>query len=75
MVFKHERSEEYRARLYFCAGTISCTPLCVNVFYGLQNKLEYIPPGLWIVNLTLFIFGFMLINKSYLIMEGIDEKC
>jgi hypothetical protein len=69
----YDRSEEFRAQIFFLLGSILATPFCLGVLEKLQDKKE-IDTISWIFEIVMFVIGYLTVNESYSIMKKRDEE-
>ena len=73
MRYIYDGSEEFRAQIFFLLGSILATPFCLGVLDFLQNAKETNAAS-WILEIVMFVVGYLTVNESYCIMKKRDEE-
>jgi hypothetical protein len=68
----YDRSEEFRAQIFFLLGSVLATPFCFGMLDLLQDG-KIISIFASSIEILLFLGGYLLVNESYCIMKKRDE--
>ena len=72
MAFKYSESEKFRANIFLSAGFLIMTPLGILALNAITEH-RYANFWSWLIGLILFCAGYLLIEKSYDMMEKRDN--
>ena len=77
MAHQYEKSENFRANIFFSLGLILATPMGLKILDFTRTEEinhTWLSLLIWLLSITLAYFGLLMISKSYNIMLEKDQK-